>query len=485
MRAALDDQTWDLIISDYSMPRFNGVAALELLQERALDIPFIIVSGTIGETVAVAAMKAGAHDYLMKGDLARLVPAVERELREAQMRRERRQAAIALSESEERYRRLVESAPDGIAVHSEGKLLYVNPAGVRLMGAAAAEELIGKQVLDFVHPDDWGPVNSRLRRIEEEGRPLEAMEERWVRLDGRVVDVEVTAIPVTYGGKRAVQVVFRDVTERKRAEEKLREALRRAEESDRLKDAFLANISHEIRTPLNVITGFNQLIAERLAELGDHSQHDLLEGIDRASKRLINTVHQVLDFSKIMTGSFKVKPVPLRIWPVIEREIGEFRPLAAEKGISLSCTAEDPNATVVFDEYCLAHAVGNLVDNAVKFTEQGEVSTRLRRDADGSLSFEIRDTGVGIDSVYLGDLFQPFSQEDVGYTRRFEGPGIGLALTRKYLELSGARIAVQSEKGKGSVFTIHFPAMSGSETRMEMPEENPPQPPSRERILRR
>ena len=154
----------------------------------------------------------------------------------------------------------------------------------------------------------------------------------------------------------------------------------------------------------------------------------------------------------------------MTVWPVIEREIGEFRPLAADKGISLSCTAEDPSAMVVFDEYCLAHAVRNLVDNAVKFTEQGEISTRLRRDADGSLSCEIRDTGVGIESVYLGDLFQPFSQEDVGYTRRFEGPGIGLALTRKYLELSGARIAVQSEKGKGSVFTIHFPAMRGSET---------------------
>jgi signal transduction histidine kinase len=216
-------------------------------------------------------------------------------------------------------------------------------------------------------------------------------------------------------------------------------------------------MSHEIRTPLNVITGFNSLIAEHLVERGDDSQRDVLESIDRASTRLINTVHQVLDFSKIISGSFMVKPVPLRIWPVIERQVGEFRSLAAGKGISLSCGAEDPNATVVFDEYCLAHAVRILVDNAVKFTKQGEISTRLCRDAEGSFSFEVRDTGVGIDSDYLGHLYQPFTQEEQGYTRRFEGSGIGLALTMKYLELNGARLSVQSEKGKGSVFTIHFP----------------------------
>jgi PAS domain S-box-containing protein len=474
MRAALGEQTWDLIISDYSMPHFDGFAALKLLQEKALDVPFVIVSGTIGEKLAVAAMKAGAHDYLMKGDLARLVPAVQRELREAAGRRERRRADEALRESEERYRRLVEFAPDAITVHSEGKFLYVNPAGVRLMGAVAPEELIGRPALDLVHPDFLESAKDRSRRIEEKDSLLETIEEKFIRLDGRVIDVEVTAIPTTYGGKRAVQVVVRDITERKRAEDRLREALRRAEESDRLKSAFLANISHEIRTPLNVITGFSSLIGEHLAERGDDSQRDVLEMIDRASKRLINTVHQVLDFSKIMTGSFTVKPVPLRIWPVIEREVVEFRAPAAEKGISLSCTTEDPNATVVFDEYCLAHAVRILVDNAVKFTKQGEISTRLCRRAEAALSFEVRDTGVGIDSDYLSHLFQPFTQEEPGHTRQFEGTGIGLALARKYLELNGARLAVQSEKAKGSVFTIHFPKVSSSETGMKAPEEKSP-----------
>lgn len=140
----------------------------------------------------------------------------------------------------------------------------------------------------------------------------------------------------------------------------------------------------------------------------------------------------------------------------VEPLLGEFRILAAKKGLALSAEIDDPEAVVIFDEGCLSNALTNLLRNAIKFTECGEVALRLRRDASAALCLEVRDTGVGIDTDYMPHIFEAFSQENPGLTRRFEGVGLGLSLVRKYLELNGAEIAVASEKSKGSTFTIRF-----------------------------
>ncbi|MGH7858695.1 MAG: hybrid sensor histidine kinase/response regulator, partial [Candidatus Binatia bacterium] len=245
-------------------------------------------------------------------------------------------------------------------------------------------------------------------------------------------------------------------TERKRAEEELREALRRAEESGRLKSAFLANISHEIRTPLNVILGSSALIAERFTEAGDESHRELLQAMDRGGRRLLTTVHQVLDYSRITTGTFQVRPATLELASIVSGLVEEHRERAAEKGLTLSWSNEAAGAAVSFDEHSLTATIRSLLDNAVKFTNRGEVSVRLCRVPPGGLRLSVRDTGVGIDPAYLSRLFEPFSQEDSTYTRRFEGAGLGLALAKRHLELNGASLSVESRKGGGSVFTIHL-----------------------------
>ncbi len=263
----------------------------------------------------------------------------------------------------------------------------------------------------------------------------------------------ITIVPIMV---LAVAVVT-SVVDRLREQRDLLEAARDAAlEASRLKSAFIANVSHEIRTPLNVITGYTELIGEHLAEQKDQSLKDYAEGTQRACARLLRTIGNILDISKIETGAFNLVPTRLEIGPLLERLLADFRLIAERKGIALTYTIDTPGASVVFDEYCLTQALTNLLDNALKFTERGAITCRLYRTPDGTLCLEIRDTGMAISEEYLPHLFEPFSQERSGSSRQFQGSGLGLALTRKYLELNGATISVQTEKGKGTTFTIHF-----------------------------
>jgi PAS domain S-box-containing protein len=219
---ALDAQPWDLAIGDHTPPTCDSRVAMALIHARGLDIPYIVVSATVGEEAAVELMRAGAHDVVNRDNLRRLVPAVQRELREAEVRRQQRASDQALRDSEERYRILVESSPEPIAVHSQGVVVYANPAAARLMGADEPARLRGMPVLDFVHPDDRQVVLDRIRRTQQEGRLAGSVEERFVRLDGSVINVETTALPTRFEGRPATQVVVRDITAYKRATAELR-----------------------------------------------------------------------------------------------------------------------------------------------------------------------------------------------------------------------------------------------------------------------
>ncbi len=235
-------------------------------------------------------------------------------------------------------------------------------------------------------------------------------------------------------------------------------------EASRLKSAFVANVTHEIHTPLNIILGYADLMAERLTELSDPRASDYGDPVRRAGKRLLDTVASILEFSKIESGAYPIHPKPLVLGGFIERLLGEFRILALKKGLALNAEIDEPRAVVSFDEGCLANALTNLLQNAIKFTERGEVAVRLWRDTRAGLCLEVRDTGVGIDANYLPHVFQAFSQENPGLTRRFEGVGLGLSLVRKYLELNGAEIAVASEKHRGATFTIRFARDAADDT---------------------
>ncbi len=234
-------------------------------------------------------------------------------------------------------------------------------------------------------------------------------------------------------------------------------ALDAALESSRLKSAFLANMTHEIHTPLNIILGYADLMAERLGELGDEEHaREFGDPVRRSGNRLLETINAILEISKLEARAYKLAPRDIRLADFIARLLGEFKVLAARKGLELSAQIAAPDAVVNFDENCLSNALGNLLQNAIKFTERGTVSVRLYRDSVGVQCLDVTDSGVGIDAAYIPHIFEAFSQGNDSLTRKFEGVGLGLALVKKYLELNGAQIAVASEKGKGSTFTIRF-----------------------------
>ncbi len=226
MKAALTNKQWDVILADYNLPDFNALAALKIAQDSQLDLPFVIVSGGIGEDVAVEAMKAGAHDYLMKGNLNRLAPAVERELREAAIRASQREAKIALHESEKRYRLLWETCPDAvILMNRDGKILFANPAVKDVFGYTP-EEIIGKNLTVLQPPELRGNHLGGITRYLQTGikrMNWRATETIGLRKDGAQIPVEVSYSDMTMDGERRFVGFIRDITERKRAERALRD----------------------------------------------------------------------------------------------------------------------------------------------------------------------------------------------------------------------------------------------------------------------
>jgi PAS domain S-box-containing protein len=362
-----------------------------------------------------------------------------------------------LRESERRFRGIFDSGQDAIVIATpgDGRTVDVNSAFSRVYGHSR-EQVLGKDPRELALFVDSAEYRRFGRELLERGA-VNSFEADLRTRDGRTVPTLLSAMMVDLGVGPRVVTVLRDITERRAADIELASARDAALESTRLKSAFLANTSHEIRTPLNVILGYTDLVGEHLANIGDHTQDTYLEALGRAGRRLLTTIQQILDYSRLEAGALALNPSAIALAPFIEDQAHDLGVLADEKGIKLRLEIAEAEAIIRFDEYCLQTALTNLLQNAIKFTDRGEIVLGLDRDSTGALKLEVRDTGIGIDNDYLPRLFEPFSQEQTGHSRRFEGAGLGLAFARKCVELGGARISATSRKGEGSTFTIEFP----------------------------
>jgi PAS domain S-box-containing protein len=369
---------------------------------------------------------------------------------------ESKRAGEALKESEIKYRGLAENSPDAIAIYVEGKIVFVNNECLRLIAATTPEELTGKSVIEFVHPDYRALVAERMIKVVSERTVLPLLEEKFLRLDGSEVEVEVKAMSIRFGNKLAVQLIIRDITERKQAEQKLIKAKEHAEESDRLKSAFLANMSHEIRTPMNSILGFAELL--KTEDLTGKQQKEYIQIIKKGGDRLLNIINDIIDISKIESGQMKVSVTKTNINEQIEYISSFFRPEAEEKGLQLifKNTLASKDAVISTDKEKIFSILTNLVKNAIKFTREGFIELGYRK-KEKLLEFYVKDTGIGIRQEQQEFIFERFRQGSDSLVRNYEGAGLGLSISKAYVEMLGGKIRVDSEPGKGSVFYFTIP----------------------------
>jgi signal transduction histidine kinase len=246
-----------------------------------------------------------------------------------------------------------------------------------------------------------------------------------------------------------------DIVKRREIEKELKGAIEKVEKSERIKSEFLAQMSHEIRTPVNTILSFSSLIKEELSRFADEELKYGFSGIESASKRLIRTIDLILNMSDIQLGTHDYFPKEVDICSdILDNLLIEYKVQLNDKKLNFNLIKKDDELKIICDSYTTNQIFANLIDNAIKYTKEGSITIECGRNNTDNLYVSISDTGLGISEKYMPNLFDEFSQEDMGYTRKFEGNGLGLALVKKYCELNNFEIFAESKKNIGSKFTV-------------------------------
>lgn len=370
---------------------------------------------------------------------------------------ERKRSEKMLIESEKKYRALAESTNALLfSTDTKGRFTFVNEAAVRTLGTSESQ-LIGSFYLRFVHPDDRRNVHPAFLRQLVEKSTNRNIEFRYLTRENRTGWLSFFVSSIFQGGTVVgLTGVALDITERKHAEQKLQEMNAQLELALKYQELFIANMTHEIRTPLNVILGYTGYIMDIGAKKFSQEEAEFFESIDGAGKRLMRTVDNVLQMTSFQTGLIKIKLQRQDVSPAVRSIVREMQGQASEKGLTLEVGALEEPLHAIIDRYALEQALVNLIDNAIKYTNTGGIVVNLKRIEDHAY-IEVHDTGIGISEEFLPKIFAAFTQESTGYTRAYQGLGLGLSLVKNYLSATGGTIAVQSKKGEGSTFSIVFP----------------------------
>src|SRR5574342_284469 len=369
------------------------------------------------------------------------------------------QAAIAIAnarlftaaqEQRQYFAELVSNSPVAIVTLDVGhRVVSCNPAFEKMYGYAEAE-VIGQNLDDLITTETTrseavGYTEQALAR-----RPVKVISQRR-RKDGSLVDVEVLGVPVIVNGRRVgLMALYHDITE-------LLSARRDAEAANSAKSQFLASMSHELRTPLNAIIGYSEMLQEDAAEHGDGAAVPDLQKIHAAGKHLLALINDVLDLSKIEAGKMGLFLEDFDVRALVQDVEATIRPLVAKNGNRLELRTAPDLGSMQSDETRVRQVLLNLLSNASKFTERGLITLEAERD-DGTIVLRVRDTGIGMTAEQQARLFQAFSQAETSTATKYGGTGLGLAISRRFCQLMGGDVTVESQPGKGSTFTARLPA---------------------------
>lgn len=489
------EMPWDLILSDYSLPGFDGISAQRLAAERRPEIPFVFVSGTMGEDVAIERLKAGATDYVLKHRLARLPAAVRRALLEARNKEERKRATAEVrrlnaelearvvqrtaelaAANEELARRemelekaksfldsIVENLPAMLFVKDarDRRFVRLNRAGEELLGIDR-RELLGRTDHDLFP----APLANHFTQVDSDvlqGRtPVSTGDEVIAtrRRGARILHTKKIPITGADGRPEYLLGIALDVTERRHAEEEARLAKLEADRANRAKSQFLSRMSHDLRTPLNAILGFAQLL-ESAGDLSDE-QNDSVRQIRRGGEHLLELISDILDFARIEAGQLSLSVESLNVADVLREVFALVRPLADARRICLQHAPGVERAHVRADRRRFKQILMNLVGNAVKYNhDEGSVTVSAEQTPRG-IRIRISDTGPGIALAERALLFQPFERLSADQ-RGIEGTGLGLSVAKGLLESMQGAIGIEAATA-GATFWVELPEAAAEKT---------------------
>lgn len=589
---AIDNNQCDLIISDFALPTFDGIEALKIARKLAPNVPYIYVSGHIGEDRAIEALKNGATDYVLKDKPSKLVPAIIRALKEVKEKEERRilekavraserfakstldamtvpvavlddkgvilvinkawkknlyneasvpqglkegenyiekclEGAVAesdaskfargllsvfnesaktysqdysfysagekkwfrsivekfeeagpvrlvilhiditetklatekLKDSEKRYRLLAENSSDMISSHdADWKFLYVSPACRQLLGYNPGE-LIGTKIFEIIDQDDWEEISQIGNTVFEEGKAHSVIS-RTRKKDGSYVWIEMTAKRIlndATGDVESIVAISRDISDRKNYEFELKTAKEKAEELNKLKTSFLANMSHELRTPLIGIMGYAEILKSQPI---NSEYREMAETIFNSGYRLLETLNLILDLSRIESNKTYLKYKLIDCVAKIKLIVKLFSKVAEKKNLYLEFDSEIDFLEIETDERMFTAIIENLINNALKFTDEGGVTVNIsviEKDENPWVKIKVTDTGIGIPEESQAIIFEEFRQVSEGYGRGFEGTGLGLTISRKFVEKLNGTITLESHPETGTTFIVSLP----------------------------
>jgi PAS domain S-box-containing protein len=407
---------------------------------------------TDNKIIGVFAVQSYREDVVYTNDDVRFLEFVSDQIALA-IKRKRDQENIV--KSQEKQRRIFESSPDPIVVVNQDGFIIDYNTGLLGVLHITNEPVIGQRIFNFVSRRDWKNAIRNFRETWDEGY-LKNLEYLLRRTDGTYFEAEVStgAIYNNDGEPESMVLIFKDISERKESERHLREAKERAEESDRLKTAFLSNMSHEIRTPMNAIVGFSDLLND--PAISPEARTEYITQINLGAENLMHLIDDIIDISKIESGQIKINKQDCHIHDLLNEQITMFsqnleRMGKADLDLRLNWNWPSENLVLNTDHFRVKQIVSNLINNAIKFTDKGFVEAGIEKE-DGSVRIYVKDTGIGIESEKEKSIFNRFIQGHDTREKIYGGTGLGLAISKNLAELLGGTIGVNSTFGQGSEF---------------------------------
>jgi len=451
----------DLILADHSLPKFDGLSALKIVEKKCPQIPFIFVSGKIGEEFAVEVLREGATDYVLKNNLSKLVPAVERALKEANEQIELKMAEEALRNREEQLRMITDNMLDVVAqIDGDGTLQYVSPSVKTNLGYEP-EYILGKSIselLNLINSDDLEKVKSTFRAVDRSSP--NKLEFRCQHADGHNMWLESIGNPLLDDEGKIIGAIFaiRDITERKKAEKELKkyhEQLEKMVEArtaeleaiNKELESFSFSVSHDLRAPLRRIDGFSQALLEDHEDKLDPQGKDYLNRVRLSAQRMAELIDDMLKLSRLTRSEMHREKVDLsEMADTIAKELQNTQP---ERQVEF--LIED-GAIVNGDARLLRATLENLFNNAWKFTSK-HPSARIEfgiTEYNGKPVYFVKDDGSGFDMKDVDKLFKPFQR--LHTSDEFAGSGIGLATVQRIIHRHGGLVWAEGELEKGATF---------------------------------